>query len=48
MTGRPMEHTTITLDALTLRKLRVLGNGNVSEGVRIAAEVAFDRYQATP
>lgn len=40
----PMAHKTISLDEGALRKLLVLGNGNLSEGVRKAAEVAYDRY----
>lgn len=43
--GEPMVHKTVTLTAITLRKLLVLGDGNLSKGVRAAAEVAFDRYQ---
>lgn len=53
--GRPrnnpeeaMTTTAITVDSMTLRKLAVLGEGNVSEGVRRAADVAYDRYQSTP
>jgi hypothetical protein len=36
----------LTLDKMTLRKLRVLGDGNVSAGVRKAADVAYDAYQS--
>lgn len=43
--GQPMERKVVTLDELTMRKLRVLGEGNISAGVRKAAEVAFMRYQ---
>lgn len=51
--GRKTEHptermrpVTMTLDEMTLRRLKVLGGGNVSRGVRDAAAVAFDRWQA--
>lgn len=44
--GTPLERVTLTLDALTRRKFRVLGNGNESMGARVAARVAYDRYQA--
>jgi hypothetical protein len=40
-----MEHTSITVDDLTLRKLLVLGEDNISEGVRRAVAVAYDRFQ---
>lgn len=43
--GQPMDRKVVTLDELTLRKLKVLGEGNISAGVRRAAEVAFARYQ---
>lgn len=41
-----VERRTITVDELTWRKLLVLGDGNASKGVREAARVAYDRYQA--
>ena len=44
-TPETMVRVTVTLDALTRRKLKVLGNGNESAGVRIAARVAYERYQ---
>ena len=43
--GEPMFRIVVTVDEMTLRKLRVLGAENVSAGVRKAALVAFDRYQ---
>lgn len=43
--GEALERVTFTLDAMTRRKLKVLGGGNESQGVRIAARVAFDRFQ---
>lgn len=42
--GEPMVHITVTVDEATVRKLAVLGGENVSEGVRRAADVAYDRY----
>jgi hypothetical protein len=44
-TTEPLERVTLTLDALTRRRLRVLGDGNESAGARVAARVAYDRYQ---
>jgi hypothetical protein len=38
---------TVLVDDLTWRRLTVLGDGNVSKGVREAARVAYDRYQST-
>lgn len=43
--GETMKRTVVSLDETTLRKLRVLGENNLSRGVRLAAEVAYDRYQ---
>ena len=43
--GEVADRITVTLDALTVRRLRVLGDGNVSQGVRVAARAAYDRYQ---
>ena len=40
-----MERVTLTLDPMTRRRLRVLGQSNESLGARVAARVAFDRYQ---
>jgi|GEM_PF-2799364 len=42
----PVERRTVTVDELTWRRLLVLGKGNASMGVREAARVAYDRYQA--
>ena len=36
----------VTLDPLTVRKLRVVGGGNLSRGIRIGAALAYDKYQA--
>lgn len=38
----------ILVDDLTRERLRVVGGGNLSRGVREAARIAYDRYQATP
>lgn len=43
-----MSRQIVTLDSLTLRMLRVVGDGNVSLGVRRSAAIAYDRYQRTP
>lgn len=44
--GEKMVRLTITVDPLTVRKLAALGNGNKARGARIAAEVAYAKYQA--
>lgn len=43
--GQPVERVTVTLDEMTRRKLKVVGDGNTSMGIRIAADLAYDRYQ---
>lgn len=43
--GETMDRKALTLDPMTLRKLKVLGNGNLSAGARIAADVAYEQYQ---
>lgn len=43
--GETAQRLTVTIDEMTLRRLKVLGKDNVSLGVRVAARVAFDRYQ---
>jgi hypothetical protein len=40
-----MTEVRLTIGESTIRMLRVLGNGNLSEGARRAARVAYDRYQ---
>ena len=35
-----------TLDERTTKLLQVLGGGNASKGIRVAANAAFDAYQA--
>ena len=44
-TQEPLSRVTLTLDELTRRRLRVLGDGNESAGARVAARVAYERYQ---
>lgn len=34
----------MTLDDMTMRKLRVMGEGNVSAGVRLAVKLSFERF----
>lgn len=50
--GRRTEHLvektspkTVSLDALTVQLLEVLGDGNASLGIRRAARFAYDCYQ---
>ena len=45
MVGQKTKAVTVTLDDITVRKLKVVGDGNLSRGIRHAAEVAFDKYQ---
>lgn len=44
-TGKTMLKRMVALDDTTMRKLKVLGGGNVSRGIRVAAHYAFDKYQ---
>ena len=46
MHGEPMTKTVVSLDEMSRRKLRVLGEGNISAGIRRAAEMAYARYQS--
>lgn len=48
MVGEPMKRVQVSLDIRTLDLLQVLGDGNVSKGIRHAARVAYDRYQRSP
>ena len=43
-----LKRRTVVLDDLSVEQLRVLGAGNLSHGIRLAARVAFARYQVTP
>lgn len=45
LAGVPMKCVTITIDELTIRKLRVVGLDNVSRGVRESAALAYEIYQ---
>lgn len=45
--GEPYLRLIFTVDEMTLRKLKVLGGGNRSKGLREAARIAYERYQAT-
>lgn len=44
LVGAPTKAVTLTLDEMTVRKLKVLGEGNASRGVRLAADMAYDAY----
>ena len=44
--GETMTRVCVTLDERTLRLLKVLGDENISQGVRVAADVAYDAWQA--
>ncbi len=44
--GAPVGRVAVTLDEMSQRKLRVLGEGNMSLGIRRAADVAYQRYQS--
>ena len=46
--GETMKRRQITIDDLTYRKLVALGGNNLSEGVRVAADKAYERYQNEP
>ena len=46
MPGETMKRVCVTLDERTLRLLDVLGEGNTSQGVRVAADLAYDLWQA--
>lgn len=43
-----MQRKLVTVDALTVDLAKVLGEGNLSKGIRDAVLVAYDRYQRTP
>ena len=44
--GETMKRVCVTLDERTLRLLDVLGEGNISQGVRVAADLGYDAWQA--
>jgi len=39
--GQPTRRVQVSLDAHTLELLAVLGDGNVSKGIRVAARAAY-------
>lgn len=43
--GETLKRTQVTIDSLTKRKLMVIGDGNLSAGVRAAADAAYEQYQ---
>lgn len=43
--GAPTRAVSVSLDELTVRRLRVVGDGNLSRGIRIAAELAYEKFQ---
>lgn len=43
--GQPTRRVQVSLDAHTLELLAVLGDGNVSKGVRVAARVAYEKHR---
>lgn len=43
--GAPTRAVSVSLDELTVRRLRVVGDGNLSRGIRIASELAYEKFQ---
>lgn len=43
--NEPLVRLSVTVSRMTVRQLRVVGSGNLSFGVRKAAESAFEQYQ---
>lgn len=43
--GEVMKRTVVSLDEMTIRKLKVLGENNISRGVRRATDTAYERFQ---
>jgi hypothetical protein len=43
--GEKMTRVIVTVDSMTRRKLAVLGQDNISLGVRVAASAAYRDYQ---
>lgn len=43
-----LRRRTVLVDDLAVTMLDAVGGGNLSRGVRLAARVAYDRYQLTP
>ena len=44
----PPRRRNLNLDDLTVSMLEVVGEGNISEGARRAARLAYEAYQQTP
>lgn len=45
VTGERMLRRSVTLDERTIRLLNVLGDGNLSRGIRAAADTAYEAWQ---
>lgn len=43
--GEPFKRVCVSLDERTVRLLKVLGDGELSKGVRVAADAAYDLWQ---
>lgn len=43
-----MTRVNVSLDERTMELLKVVGDGNLSRGIRLAARVAYERYQNEP
>lgn len=43
--GERMTRTNVSLDERTLRLLKVIGENNLSRGIRVAADMAYDAWQ---
>ena len=43
--GERMKPIRVTLDARTMRLLKAMGDENVSRGIRVAADLAYDEWQ---
>lgn len=46
--GAAMTRVNVSLDERTMELLKVVGEGNLSRGIRLAARVAYERYQNEP
>ena len=46
--GAAMARHNVSLDERTVELLKVVGEGNISRGIRLAAEVAYKQYQDAP
>ncbi len=43
--GLPTKPVSVSLDEMTVRKLKAVGGGNLSRGIRLAADLAYERFQ---